>query len=123
MPNQDHADEERRVLGQRLKDAREYLGLSQDEVASALNVRRPSISEIELGQRKVDALELNRFSNLYGRSVHYFLSGTESEALMSDRVGFLSRTFDGLTDQDLQEVARFAEFLRQSRRPTPKKKR
>ena len=49
---------ERTEFGRRLKEAREYLELSQDEVARELGIPRTAISLMESGQRKVEALEL-----------------------------------------------------------------
>ena len=36
--------DDRRSLGARLREAREYLGFSQDEVARATGVARPAVS-------------------------------------------------------------------------------
>lgn len=106
------ADEKRMHVAARLREAREYLGLSQDDVAAALNLSRPAISNIESGTRKVDALELEQLALLYGRSVQFFL-GME-DVVPDSRVAFAARTLKGLSDKDLEEVARFAEFLRTS---------
>ena len=46
-------DQDRLRLAERLRDAREYVGLSQDEVANALGVSRPAVTNIESGNRKV----------------------------------------------------------------------
>ena len=46
---------ERADIGARLKEAREYLGLSQQEVATSLNLPRTAVSMIESGQRGVES--------------------------------------------------------------------
>ena len=46
-----------RALGERLREAREFLGLSQQEVAELLSVSRPAVSQMEAGKRKVSSLE------------------------------------------------------------------
>ena len=61
----DVKDEARKTLGERLREAREYLGFSQEEVATYLQVSRSALSNIESGQRKVDALELKKLASLY----------------------------------------------------------
>ena len=61
-------NDDRQSLGARLREAREYLGLSQDEVARVVSLPRPAVSLIESGQRKVDALELKKFAELYRRA-------------------------------------------------------
>lgn len=118
------APEEQRVeMAARLKEAREYLGLSQDEVANALGLSRPAVSNIESGSRKIEAIELDRLAKLYGRPVNFFLSGEISDTDKAEKVGFYARTFKGLSAKDLDEVARFAEFLRSGNKNSPGGKR
>lgn len=112
MTQRGEPDEQRVAMAARLRDAREYLGMSQDEVAAALKLSRPAITNIESGSRKVEAIELDQLAQLYGRSVTYFLSGEQADQTSSERVAFYARTLTGLSEKDLTEVARFAEFLR-----------
>ncbi len=56
------AELDRQTLGERLRVAREYVGLKQEEVARHLTIPRSALSHIEAGQRKVDALELTRMA-------------------------------------------------------------
>jgi transcriptional regulator with XRE-family HTH domain len=109
MPS--HEEEERLRLAQRLKAARDYLELSQDEVGRALGVPRTAISLIESGQRKVDALELKRLASVYQRSVSYF-TGEESASQLPAEVEHLARKVADLSDRDRAELARFADFLK-----------
>ena len=60
-------------LGARLAAARHQAGLSQQQVADRLGMRRPAISEIETGERDVKALELDRFAQLYGVTLEWLL--------------------------------------------------
>lgn len=103
-------DQERRALGARVREARTYLELSQEEVAHALGIPRPAVSAIEAGTRKVDALELKRLAAVLHRSVQY-LSGEEA-APHDERIALLARAADGLTDSDLSELQRFAAYLK-----------
>lgn len=100
---------ERGRLAERLRAAREYLGFSQDEVAKFLGIPRSALSNVECGQRKVDALELKRLAHLYKRSVAYF-TGEEQQQVSSD-VAHLARTASKLAPKDQDELARFADFL------------
>lgn len=102
---------ERAVTAARLKEAREYLGLSQQDVADATNLSRSAISMIETGQRKVDAVELTALARLYQRSVAHF-TGEEAAALPAD-VSMLARQAAQLSDKDRSELLRFTEFLMQ----------
>ena len=106
---------ERRIqIGTRLREAREYLNFSQEEVATALGVSRPAVTNMEAGSRKVEALELDKLARLYGRSVTYLISG-EDENATDERVAFAARALHGLTGRDLEEVTNFANYLRNSR--------
>lgn len=111
---------QRRQIGRRLKETREYLGLSQDEVATAIKIARPAISLVESGERKVDALELKKFADLYRQSVAYFLGETDETATaLAKDVAFLARTATQLTPEDQKELLRFAQFLKAKGKRSP----
>jgi transcriptional regulator with XRE-family HTH domain len=104
-------DGARKSLGDRLKEAREYLGFSQDEVAKYLGVSRSALSNIETGQRKVDALELKKLATLYKRPVTHF-TGEAEEPTYGASVAHLARKAAELSEDDIAELGRFADFLR-----------
>ena len=58
-----------RQLADRLKKLREYLGMSQQHVADCTGITRSAISDIERGQRRVDAVELTKLARLYQHPV------------------------------------------------------
>jgi transcriptional regulator with XRE-family HTH domain len=112
-------EREKETLAKRLREAREYLGLSQEYVAQQTGISRPAISEIEGGRRKVDSLELKRFSQLYGRPIEYLLGGSgeeESELAIGAGVdpieGKLRAMTRGLKAEDREEILRFVEYLK-----------
>ena len=82
----DHDEHQRLAMAARLREAREYLGFSQDEVAVSLGVSRPAITNIEAGSRKVEALEMQKLANLYGRSVSFLLTGAEEQMVEAEKV-------------------------------------
>jgi transcriptional regulator with XRE-family HTH domain len=106
----DGKNDDRKTLGERLREAREYLGYSQDQVATYLGVSRSALSLMESGQRKVDALELKKLARLYKRSVGYFTG--EEDAVIGADVKHLARQVSDLSSEDREELARFADFLR-----------
>lgn len=110
MNEHDGPDDQRQAMAARLREAREYLGLSQDDVAGALKLSRPAVTNIESGARKVEAVELDQLARLYGGPVAYFLTGEEEDA--KESAAFYARNLKGLSAKDLGEVARFAGFLR-----------
>ena len=108
-----HETTYRKEIGERLKQAREYLGLSQEEVSKAVNMARSAISLIESGERKVEALELKKFAEFYRHPVSYFIDeDIQGEADVSKEVAFLARTATQLTPEDQKELLRFARFLK-----------
>lgn len=112
-------DVDRHLLGGRLREAREYLELSQDEVARILNIPRTAVSLMEAGQRKVDAIELQKLADVYQRPVDFFIGGRKFPlSPVPESVQHLARTAAKLSDRDREELLRFAEFL-QTRQPEP----
>jgi len=115
---EDDKDQQQR-LAARLREAREYLGLSQELVAETLSVPRAAISALEAGKRKVSSLELRDLARLYKRPVTYFLEepleGADNP--MDGAARALFRATKNLSEEDRQQVVRFAEFLRDAGRP------
>ena len=66
-------------LGRRLKSAREAVRMTQEAVAKHLKVSRPTVSQIEAGDRAVSSLELDQLAYLYGRDIREFLSSEFEE--------------------------------------------
>jgi Zn-dependent peptidase ImmA (M78 family)/DNA-binding XRE family transcriptional regulator len=103
---------ERRQLGRRLREARKYLGLKQDEVAIYLKIPRTALTDIENGQRRVEAIELTRLAKLYRQSVSFFTGEDAAAAALPTDVAHLARQAASLSEQDREELGRFAEYLR-----------
>lgn len=61
-------------IGERIKLFREHLGISQQRLAELIGVSRPTISQIENGDRKIYADELIKFSDIFGVSVDNLLN-------------------------------------------------
>ncbi|MDE0170858.1 MAG: helix-turn-helix transcriptional regulator [bacterium] len=110
------ADIEQEQLGERLREARKYIGLLQEDVAGVLGIPRASVSALETGKRRVSSLELRRLARLYRRPVGWLL-GEEIEE--TDFSAPLFRATAGLSDSDKEQVLRFAEFLAGAGRPSP----
>jgi len=63
-------------LGRRLREAREASGMTQEQVSRELGLSRASVAQMELGNRQVNSLELDRLAYLYGRDIRQFLAET-----------------------------------------------
>jgi transcriptional regulator with XRE-family HTH domain len=101
------------ALASRLREAREYLNLSQQFVADQTGLSRSAISDIERGARRVDSLELKRFSALYRLSPSNLLGEDEPNVVASDQTTIaLARATKEMQEPEKQQLLRFAEFLR-----------
>ncbi len=96
------------ALAERLRSEREYLGLSQDQVARVLELPRAAVSAFETGRRKVSSVELARLAKLYGTTPNRLLG---SEVPADERTTKLFRATKKLSDHDKDQVLRFVEFL------------
>lgn len=105
-------DQQRQELAERLREAREYVGLSQDETAAALGVSRTAVTLIESAGRKVEAVELGKLAKLYGQDIDCLLTGKSKEK--DTHQAFLARATHGLSNSDMEELARFSDYLRNS---------
>jgi transcriptional regulator with XRE-family HTH domain len=103
---------ERKRLGERLREARKYLGLKQEDVAVTLSLPRTALVDIESGQRRVEAIELTHLAKLYKQPVSYFTGEDAAAAALPPGVAHLARQAAELSDQDREELSRFAEYLR-----------
>jgi transcriptional regulator with XRE-family HTH domain len=106
--------EEQAKIGARLKESREYVGLLQEDVASALGIPRASVSALESGKRRVTALEIRRLARIYRKPVGWLLGDHEIEVGNAEP---LFRATESLSAEDRDQVLRFAEFLAAAGKP------
>lgn len=57
----------------RFKQARIEAGLTQVEVAAKLKQHQSYVSKCESGERRVDIVELVKFSKIYHKPIDYFI--------------------------------------------------
>ena len=101
-------------LAQRLREAREFLNVSQQFVAEQTAIPRSAISDIERGTRKVESLELKRLAGLYRMPLSYFLEDEEPEiagAASDPTLQVLARAASEMDEDGKQQLVRFAMFL------------
>jgi transcriptional regulator with XRE-family HTH domain len=108
-------DADRAALGARLRDAREYRGFSQEDVAKVLRVPRSAVSLIESGARRLDIMELRRLAELYQCRIEE-LTGEQQPQTQADSITMVARAAAKLSPGDRTEVLRFAEFLQARKR-------
>lgn len=106
-----HGDGAAHRLGERLKKLREYLGMSQQHVAECTGIPRSAVSDIERGQRKVDAVELAKFARLYQHPVGWLLDEDEQATADTHALALFARKFGRLSEEDRVQLEDFADFL------------
>jgi len=104
-------DKERQRLGERLREARKYLGLTQEDVAQTIGIPRTALVDVENGERRVEAIELTHLAKLYKQPVTYFVGEEAGTAELPADVAHLARQAKGLSERDREELSRFAEYL------------
>ena len=99
-------------LGTRIRAARRDAGMSQGQLASALNTTQSAISLYEAGQRSVGIDMLLSVAKILNRPLHYFL-GDDGEMLyvkdsdIAELISELERH-----PEDLPELLAYWQFLR-----------
>ena len=96
--------EKSRIFQERLRDAREYRGLSQGDLAERADLPSSSVSHFETGTRKPSFDNLRRLADALRVSTDYLLGRVESPDQRASSSDVLHRQFDGLSPE-YQDVA------------------
>jgi transcriptional regulator with XRE-family HTH domain len=93
------------MIGKRIREARRMAGLSQKQLATLLKLHRPSVSEIEAGNRRVAAEELRRIADFLDVSISWIL-GENAENIEDDdpRIQLAAREFRRLKPADFDRI-------------------
>lgn len=80
-------------IGRKLQKAREDAGLSQEELARRLGCTQASLSNYELGKRRLYLADLQRIGQLLGKPVTFFLEESENNGpIESELAGILKES-------------------------------
>jgi len=66
------------LIGKKLQKAREAAGISQEELAKKLGYTQASLSNYELGKRRLYLSDLKRISQILSKPITYFLEDSEN---------------------------------------------
>ena len=104
------------ITASRLREARKMAGLTQGQVGNQMKLHRPTISEIEAGNRSVTVQELGTFAELYEVDVAW-LAGEGAEKLdpHDDRVQLAFRDLEKLSEKDLNKLMTALAAIKQRR--------
>src|ERR1700674_2092263 len=108
----------RAQIADRLKEARKLAGLSQGHVAKMLGLHRPSVSEMEAGNRRVSADEVARLAEIYDVSVAWLLGETpETIDAQDPRLELAARELSKLKPDDLERLLKLLAAMRSNSIP------
>jgi transcriptional regulator with XRE-family HTH domain len=62
-----------RDIGMRIQQARQELGLTQEELAARLGCTQAALSNYELGKRRFYLAGLEQIANMLGKPLSYFM--------------------------------------------------
>jgi len=101
------------TIAERLRWARDQAGLSQGQAARALGLHRPTISQIEAGERRLKADEIKMFADLYDVREAWLLNGESVLPGEQDpRIELVARELSKLKENDLDAILRLVQVLR-----------
>lgn len=93
----------KKIIGNRLRAARENRNFTQSDMAEILKIERPSYTQIEIGRNMLTVEHLVKLSDELGISVGYFL-GRGTENLSSDEVELIE-LYRSLPDNNARGIA------------------
>jgi len=100
-------------IGVRLRWARENAGLSQGQVAKKMSLHRPTISQVEAGDRAVKPKEILEFAELYDVDARWIVAGDSTLPSDTDpRIALAARELSKLDPDDLDKIVRLIKVLR-----------
>ncbi|MFG1404363.1 helix-turn-helix domain-containing protein [Xanthobacter sediminis] len=105
--------EQRQRIAERIREARTLAGLSQGQVAKMMGMHRPSISEIEAGNRRVSADELARLSDIFDVGIEYLLGEAPEKLNINDpKLQLAARELAKLSPDALDQLLRALAAVR-----------
>ena len=99
-------------IGKRITGLRKMKGLSQEDLAKSVKISRPSLAQIELGNRSVDILELQQLSLILEFSLDDFMSKdfSASQELEDTAVIYAKKQEERISVPTLQ-ISKFKNVL------------
>jgi len=100
-------------IGNKIKELRTATGMKQTDLAKALDVTPNTVSRWEGAVNQPSVTELDRLSRVLGQPIWAFLP-SELKPATEEQQLLLSATGD-LPAEDLEELRRYADFVRARR--------
>src|SRR5487761_29921 len=118
MPQLDMIDP--RILGQRIAEARQARGKTQDEVAEFLACSRPTYIAVESGERPATSDQIVKLAGFFGRTIHDLVRPSEPIVDLQPHLRAVAEKMKGGDEEALHkaidELQRLAEDYRELER-------
>jgi len=115
-PEMTEANDKKAIIASRIREARKMAGLSQTHVAKMLGLHRPSISEIEAGNRSVSAEEIAQLAEIFDVSASWLLGENANEVNVHDnKLQLAARELQKLKLEDLDRLLTLLASMRTGR--------
>lgn len=109
------------TIYERIRELREELGLTQEELAQKVGYRsRSSINKIEAGQRDINQSQIEDFADALGVSPGYLMGWTDrkgktinkNEDTLDDQIHTIAAHSERpLTEEEIEEVMEYAKYI------------
>ena len=97
------------IIGNNLKDYRQKLGYTQDELAKYIGVERSTISHFENGTREISLIHMNKLADLFGIEIDALLVNNSVEKNTNLAFAFRSQ---GMEEDDFTSIAEFQKVVK-----------
>ncbi|MDT3416133.1 transcriptional regulator with XRE-family HTH domain [Brevibacillus aydinogluensis] len=112
-------DDSKKILGERLKKAREQKGLKQNRVARTLGIHNSTLAKYESGDREVDIDTLKKLAEMYEVSVDWLSGHTDDptppptkKSEPDDLESIFFYELEQLSDEDKRKALDHIRYLR-----------
>ena len=97
-----------KIMGERLRNARQAKGLTQDKLAEILDVSIAFLSRIESGKTRINLVRLNEICTITGVSESYILNGTSesSPSYLTEEFNSLLKDCPANKRKQIYEIAK-----------------
>ncbi len=104
-------DEINKIVGEKIQNYRKVNNLNQDDLARMLNIKRPTLSKIESGERKLNASEIKEIAEVFNISTDELLGIKKEPEVHIDKKTELTEKTQIRISVPTKNYAKFKEVL------------
>lgn len=100
-------------LGEKIKRIRKSKGISQEELASKLNINRNLLSRIETGKSEPSATLLKNIAKMFNVDLNSLLDIKNTPSENNDKLKYIIENCRYLDDKDLDFISRIISIMKE----------